>query len=171
MYTFGQKVPKLNNNRLVYWSRLLNQKKSGEHPEKNLRRCYYLRWRPIKIWVDFTGYPWNHFSWFRLNGWMWAILVYMWCICKSGISKKLDKVSPNKSLCSPAASATSITDTHTVLKTCYWRACSEEWMNPTNWQWAKILSEVKGKAKTSSINGQIFKLVFRVETWKKNQGL
>ena len=33
---------------------LINQKKSGEHPEK--------------IWVDFTGYPSNHFSGCRLNG-------------------------------------------------------------------------------------------------------
>ena len=27
-----------------------------------------LRWHPIKIWVDFTGYPSNHFSGCRLNG-------------------------------------------------------------------------------------------------------
>ena len=27
-----------------------------------------LRWHPIKIWVDFTGYPSHHFSGCRLNG-------------------------------------------------------------------------------------------------------
>ena len=27
-----------------------------------------LRWHPIKIWVDFTGYPSNHFSGCSLNG-------------------------------------------------------------------------------------------------------
>ena len=26
-----------------------------------------IRWHPKKIWVDFTGYPYNHFSGCRLN--------------------------------------------------------------------------------------------------------
>ena len=40
-----------------------SEKKSSEYPIK------IRAWRhPIKIWVDFTGYPSNHFSGCRLNG-------------------------------------------------------------------------------------------------------
>ena len=46
------------------------QKKSGEYPEKNLGRCYpkkNVKQLPIKIWVDFTRYPSNYFSGYRLT--------------------------------------------------------------------------------------------------------
>ena len=45
-----------------------SEKKSGEHPEKNLGRCYPKKSKVIKIWVDFTGYPSNQFSGCKLNG-------------------------------------------------------------------------------------------------------
>ena len=38
-----------------------SEKKSSEYPIK-------IRVQPIKIWVDFTGYPSNHFSGCRLIG-------------------------------------------------------------------------------------------------------
>ena len=46
-----------------------SEKKSGEYPEKNLGRCYHkkVRWHPIN-WVDFTGYPTNHFSGCKITG-------------------------------------------------------------------------------------------------------
>ena len=29
-----------------------------------------IRWHPLNFWVDFIGYPSNHFSGCRLNGWV-----------------------------------------------------------------------------------------------------
>ena len=42
-----------------------SEKKSSEYHRKI--RAW---WHPIKIWVDFTGHPSNHFSGCRLNGWL-----------------------------------------------------------------------------------------------------
>ena len=54
------------------WVSYLNiRKKSGEHPEKKIwvdATLKNLRCHPIKIWVDFIGYPSNHFSGCKLNG-------------------------------------------------------------------------------------------------------
>ena len=67
------------------------------HPRK-------IRWHPIKIWVDFTGYPSNHFSGCRLNGWLSQSCGRNWVFCsfssfnQQGSAKHQNRRRPSHSI-------------------------------------------------------------------------
>ena len=76
--------------RVAAWKKLgvilINQKKNQGSALKKIwvdATLRNLRWHPMKICVDFTGYPSNHFWGCRLNGWSSKVTGYYeweWCI-------------------------------------------------------------------------------------------